>query len=105
MTAEHQAKNGKWKRIGVIVSIATFILALFGNIIFVTYSVARTNAIINGMESFRIETLKGSTYQAELNQKLINQINTLEKNQIENKKRLNRLDKKHGFTPLEWEEK
>ena len=102
---EHPVKNNKWKRIGVIVSIATFILAMLANIVFVTASVARSNAIVEGMESFRIETLKGNGVQAQINDQLMKQLNTLEKNQKKNEKRLNRIDKNHRYTPLEWEEK
>ena len=94
----------KWKRAGIIVSIAVFVIAMLADIVFVTASVARSNTIVENMESFRVEILKGNLAQVQINERLISQVAELTKAKDENKRRLNRLDKKHGLTPLEWDE-
>jgi hypothetical protein len=99
-------KKNKLKRIGLWIGGITLAILLAGNIVTVTYVVAsnkietaKTNDEIAKLDKFRDETIKGTATQAQVNERLINQLQRLDKLEW----RVNRLDKAHKFTPPEWD--
>jgi hypothetical protein len=99
-----QAKKDKWKRWGMWIAGITLAMGIISNIVFVTYNVALGNAktiqIEKSMEKwleFREAAIKGNSVQAQINEKLIGQLNSLEW-------RVNRLDKAHKLPPKEWDD-
>jgi hypothetical protein len=100
---EHEQKN-KLKKVGLWIAGVTLFILLAGNIVTVTYVVASNKLEINNfsksvqsLETFKEESVKGQITQAQVNEKLITQLEILTK-------RVNRLDKAHKYTPLEWDD-
>jgi hypothetical protein len=100
---EHEKKN-KLKKIGLWMGGITLAILLLGNIATVSYVLAtskieitQTNIAIQKLNDFRDGSIEANVTQCKINEQLIAQVERLEK-------RVNRLDKSHKFSPLEWDE-
>jgi hypothetical protein len=100
---EHPEKN-KLKRLSLILGVIVGMLAIFADIVFVTYVFAKSDTIFSTFETFRTETVAATNAQVKINEKLMNQLETLDKRGLKNEKRLNRLEKGHRYPPIEWDD-
>lgn len=99
-----EMEKSKWKKIVTVVGVVVGMLTIMGNLGWVTYNVAKSNTIAENMESFRLETLKGTSAQILINAQLQEQLKELQKSSEEHKRRLNRLDRQHKNMPLDWKD-